>query len=345
VTDRPEPNSIAKAKRPFFLGVDLGGTNVKFGLVDDDGNTLAKVSMPTESPRGPEDCARRMGERALALIVEAGAAPDDVPRVGLATPGTMDVPAGLMLQPHNFPGWSNFPIRDRLSHHCGKPVAYVNDANAAAYGEFWKGSGAEYASMILLTLGTGVGGGILVDQQLIDGAHSTGGEVGHIIIDYHDDARLCPCGQRGHLEAYASGPSVVRRTEEALEAGGKSSISDRLEQGAELTPLVVAQEAEAGDALCLEIVLNTAKYLGVGVVTLIHTIDPDGVVLGGAVTFGGVKSKLGRRFLARLKEEVAARAFPVLAERVAIDFAALGSDAGYIGAAGVARAQFHAGAR
>ncbi len=330
------------AERPLYLGVDLGGTNVKLGLVDDQGNPLASASMPTDVPLGAEDATRRIGERARALVAEAGAALDDVPCIGLATPGTMDVPAGMLLEPHNLPGWSHFPIRDRLSHYCGKPVVYVNDANAAAYGEFWKGSGAELSSMILLTLGTGVGGGILVDHHLIDGAHSHGGEVGHIIIDSRDDSRLCPCGQRGHLEAYASGTAVIRRTEEALESGAKTSLSDRMEQGAELSPLLVAEEAQAGDALSLKIVENTARYLGIGLVTLIHTIDPDGVVLGGAMDFGGHDSPLGRQFLDRVRDEVKQRAFPVLAEKVSIDFALLGGAAGYIGAAGVARRQYSA---
>ncbi len=219
VTDRPPLTSVSKARPPFFVGIDLGGTNVKLGLVDDDGNRLAYASMPTNVPSGPEEGARRMGERALTLIAEAGVPTDAMPCVGLATPGTMDVPAGMLLEPHNLPGWSQFPIRDRLAHHCGKPVVYVNDANAAAYGEFWKGSGSEHDSMVLLSLGTGIGGGIMVYDRVIDGAHSHGGEVGHIIIDSRDDARVCPCGQPGHLEGYASATAVIHRTIEALQAG------------------------------------------------------------------------------------------------------------------------------
>jgi len=278
-----------------------------------------------------------MGEAVRRLIGEADLSPADVAYAGLGSPGTMDIPAGTLIRPHNLPGWFDFPIRDRVSHHCGLPVAFANDANAAAYGEFWVGTGRDHHSMVLFTLGTGVGCGVIIGDLSIDGEHSHGAECGHIIIDYRDDARMCPCGQRGHLEAYASATAVVKRTEEALAAGGASSLARRIERGEELSPLMMAEEAEAGDPLSLELILETARLLGVGVVTLIHTIDPSGVVLGGAMTFGGNERELGRRFLAEVRGEVRKRAFPVLAESVTIDFATLGADAGYIGAAGIAR--------
>jgi glucokinase len=216
-------------------------------------------------------------------------------------------------------------------------VAFTNDAAAAAYGEYWVGAGREFHSLVLFTLGTGIGCGIIIGDLSIDGENSHGAECGHIIIDCGQHARICGCGQRGHLEAYASATAVIKRTQEALDSGRKSSLGDRLAAGAELTPKLLAAEAEAGDDLSLEIVLETAAFMGVGIVTLLHTIDPTGVLLGGAMTFGGNDSPLGRRFLRRIKEEVDRRAFPLLARRIAIDFAALGSDAGYIGAAGIAR--------
>jgi glucokinase len=271
------------------------------------------------------------------VIAQSGAAAAAVARVGLGSPGTMDIPTGMLLDPPNLPTWQNFPIRDRLSHHCGLPVAFQNDANAAAYGEFWVGSGQPWNSMVMFTLGTGVGCGIIVDHMILDGQHSHGAECGHIVIDHCDDAPKCSCGQLRHLEAYASAKGVVRRTEEALAAGRASSLAARVAKGEQLSPLLLADEAEAGDPLAREIVLDTARYLGVGVVNLMHTIDPSGVVLGGAMTFGGHESALGRQFLERVREEVRRRAFPVLAEQTIIDFAALGADAGYIGAAGVAR--------
>jgi glucokinase len=327
---------LDQAQPPFYVGIDLGGTNIKLGVVDDLGRTLVRHSLPTQAERGPEDAAVRMGQAVREMLAKLGLRPEQVARAGLGSPGTMDIPAGLLLTPHNLPGWHNFPLRDRVSHHSGLEVTFANDAAAAAYGEFWVGSGRDFSSLILLTLGTGIGGGIIVGELSIDGEHSHGAECGHIIIDSRDDARICPCGQPGHLEGYASATAVIKRTEEALASGRASSLARRAQQEP-LTPLMVAQEAEAGDALAMELVLETARYLGIGIVTLIHTIDPTGVLLGGAMTFGGPDAVLGRRFLQRVREEVRRRAFPVLAQRTVIDFASLGGDAGFIGAAGLAR--------
>lgn len=327
-----------QAQPPWFVGVDLGGTNIKAGVVDDLGRSLSWHSMKTDAARGPEDGARRMGQAVLRAIDLAGLKPGDVARVGLGSPGTMDIPAGMLLDPPNLPGWANFPLRDRVSHHCGLPVTFANDAGAAAYGEYWVGSGRELASLVMFTLGTGVGGGIIVDDVSIDGEHSHGSECGHIIIDCTPSARVCSCGQPGHLEGYASATAVIKRTQEALDAGRQSTLAGLLGEGEKLTPLLIGTAAEAGDALALEIVLDTAMYLGVGVVSLMHTIDPAGVIIGGAMTFGGHGTPLGRRFLERIREEVRRRAFPVPAQRTKIDYASLGGDAGYIGAAGLARA-------
>ena len=333
--------SFSEAQSPLFVGVDVGGTNIKVGLVDDRGRTLAFRAVPTEVDRGVEEATARMAAAVGEVIGEAGATIEAVKRVGLATPGTMDIPAGMLLEPPNLPGWRHFPIRDSLAGHLGLAVTYANDAGAAAFGEYWCGTGRDFRSMVLLTLGTGIGCGIIVDGVSLDGEHSHGAECGHIIIDYHESARVCPCGQTGHLEAYASATAIVGRTREALGKGRTSSITGRLAEGAELTPLVLAEEAAAGDALAAELILGTAEYLGIGIVTLLHTIDPDGVVLGGGMNFGGNESALGRGFLARVCEEVQRRAFPVVARRVKIDYATLGSDAGYIGAAGLARRDFY----
>ncbi len=335
--------TAAQAQRPLFVGVDLGGTNIKTGLVDDQGRTLAFVSIPTEIERGAEDGTRRMGESVRRVIAEAGLKLTDIARVGLGTPGTMDVPKGLLLEPVNLPTWRHFPIRDRLAHHAGLPVTYANDAKAAAFGEAWAGAGRGLSKyMVLFTLGTGIGCGIIVDGLLVVGEHSHGAECGHILIDYRDDARMCGCGKTGHLEAYASATALIKRTREALDAGRKSSLSARLANGEELSPLLVKQEAETGDELALEIVLDTARYLAVGIVTLMHTIDPQGVFLGGAMTFGGhiPPTGIGRQFLDTIRAEVRRRALPVPAAETQIDFATLGGDAGYIGAAGLARQEY-----
>lgn len=326
-----------QATRPFFIGIDLGGTNIKVGLVDDEGRTLAWTQIPTQADLGPEEGARRMAHAAHGLIAEAGLDPQDVAHVGLGSPGTMDVPAGMLLEPHNLPGWFNFPIRDRVKHHCGLPVAFSNDANAAAYGEYWIGAGREFTSMVLFTLGTGIGCGVIVGDLLLEGEHSHGAECGHLIISFEPDARVCPCGRTGHLEGYASATAVVKRTEERLAAGACSTLTERIASGEAFSPKMLAEEAERGDEFSLEMILETARYLGVGAVNLMHTIDPDGVVLGGAMTFGGHENPVGRRFLAEVRAEIHRRAFPVLSAATVVDFASLGPDAGYIGAAGVAR--------
>jgi glucokinase len=364
MAEHREPIRAREAQAPFFVGVDLGGTNIKIGVVDDrgqplvlvdadgrpmaddGGRPLVKLSVPTEVEKGAEDATRRMGEGVIRAIRAAGVDGSQVPRVGLGSPGTMDIPAGKLVDPVNLrgPGWKGFPIRDRLAAHCGKPVAFANDAAAAAYGEYWVGAGQDFHSMVLLTLGTGIGCGIILGGVSIDGENSHGAECGHIIIDCAEDARRCGCKQPGHLEAYASATAVIARTEEALKAGRTTSLTERIaaeeskeEDERKGVPELIAEEAQAGDELSMELVLETARYLGIGIVSLMHTIDPNGVFLGGAMTFGGSQTELGRRFLDRIKEEVQRRAFPVLAERTAIDFASLGGDAGYIGAAGIAR--------
>lgn len=329
--------SAAAAQRPLYAGIDVGGTNIKFGIVDDCGRTLAKLKIPTLDKRGPEDAVHRMKEQLERFQESLGFHDGELLAVGLATPGTMDLSAGIILAPPNLPGWRNFPIRDRLRDVCGKPVKYMNDATAAGFGEFWVGSGQDYSSFVLLTLGTGVGAGIIIDGETIDGAHSHGSECGHTIIDGSPSGRICNCGQSGHLEAYASATALVKRTTELLDAGRTSSISQRLAAGDELTTLLLSQEADKGDSLALEIILESAVYLAMGIVNVVHTMDPAAVALGGAMDFGGNDSPLGRRFLETVRQEFRKRTFSVLAQNTVIDFAQLGGDAGYIGAAGMAR--------
>ena len=322
---------------PLFVGIDLGGTNIKAALVDDAGRMVAFHTEKTRVADGPEDAAARMG-RAVGLLAEAaGLTAADVAAIGLGTPGPQDLPTGVMLKPGNFPGWENFPVRDRVAAHCGHDVAYANDATAAAYGEFWVGSGRDDASLLLLTLGTGVGGGIIIDDLVLEGAHSHAAECGHIIVDSAAAARPCPCGQLGHLEAYASATALKARAAEQLAAGGTGSLAESVAAGEPLTPILIGREAEAGDQLALNLIRETADWLAVGIVSLMHTIDPAAVILGGAMTFGRDENPIGRGFLEQITAGVRRRAFPTLAEKTAIRFASLGGDAGSIGAAGIGR--------
>jgi glucokinase len=221
--------------------------------------------------------------------------------------------------------------------HCGRPVTFANDAGAAAYGEFWVGSGREYSSLVFLTLGTGVGGGIIIGEVNVEGAHSHGSECGHILVDPAPTARMCPCGQPGHLEAYTSATSLKAMVRERIAAGATGSLAAAVAAGEDLTPILIAREAERGDPLATDVLMEAARWLGIGIVSLMHAIDPETVVIGGAMTFGRERNPVGRAFLERVKREVHGRTFPVLAERTSIRYASLGGDAGSIGAAGLAR--------
>lgn len=332
--------SPATAKKPYFVGLDVGGTNIKFGIVDDAGETLAYESIRTEQEKGPEDACVRMAAVVRQLIESSGIQAKDVVYAGIATPGPMDIPNGMILRPGNLPGWRDFPIRDRVSHHLGLPVAFANDANAAAYGEFWSGAGKQFHSLVLLTLGTGIGGGIIIGDTLVEGEHSCGSECGHIVINPADDAPLDSLGNRGSLEGHCCAGAVIDRALAAIKSSASTSLAKRQAAGDAITPQVVAEEAEKGDEVARDIIMETARWLAIGIVSFIHTIDPDAIVLGGAMTFGGNDRQLGREFLQRIRDVVRPRLLEPLRDTVKIEFASLGGDAGYIGAAGLARLAF-----
>jgi glucokinase len=326
---------VSQASLPLYFGVDVGGTGIKIGLVDDAGKTIGFTAIPTEEPKGPSNAMQRVAAACSSLLKDLGLDWSAVPRVGLGTPGSQDIPRGMLIAPPNHPHWHNFPIVACLEGELGRPVSFANDANAAAFGEFWVGTGAIYSSMILLTLGTGVGGGIIVDNQLVVGRNSFGGECGHLIVDSHPDARLCVWGGgRGHLEAYASASAVAARAREELRLGAVSCLRDKAEQ---VTSRMIYEAAVKGDSFSLKIIDETADYLAIGITTLVHTLDPGLVVLGGAMNFGGRESPIGQRFMNRIKKTFRERSFEYVANGTTIDFASLGGDAGYLGAAGIAR--------
>ena len=340
------PTNVAgQFHRPIFIGVDVGGTNIKIGVVDDRGQTIADGKFPTQ----PNKSSRMVFEQAKReldkLLATTAFAWSDVCAVGLGTPGPMDIRTGKILTPTNLPGWHHSPIRDELSQLVGKPVTLVNDAGAAAFGEYWVGCGHHYESLVLLTLGTGIGGGIIVDGISIDGFHSHGAEVGHMTIDSCQQARMCGCGQLGHLEAYASATALVDRTREAMSGDMvndvRSSLADRISDESPLSALMIAEAASAGDVLAGKMIAETASHLGTGIALLAHIIDPAAFVLGGAMNFGGSTHPLGQQFLADVVAATRKRIFPVLAENLIVEFAALGGSAGFIGAAGLARQQYH----
>lgn len=314
---------------PYYVGIDLGGTNVKSGVVDDDGRPMSSISLPTRAELGPEVGLKTLAQAAKLAVESSQLVWDDIHAVGLGSPGTMDLQRGWLLEPHNLPGWYNLPIRDRLAELLNKPTVLQNDANAAAFGEYWVGAGRKTRSLVMFTLGTGIGCGIVAEGQILEGRHSHGGECGHIVIQM-ENGRLCSCGAYGHLEAYASATALVKRAEEALEYDRDSLLLEAQERGT-LTSRAVSEAAERGDVLARRLMRETARYLAVGAVCLMHTIDPD------IVLFGGGMIAAGPSLLNDIRTEVKALAFPIPAERTRIEYAQLGGDAGFIGAAACAR--------
>jgi glucokinase len=314
---------------PLFVGLDLGGTTMKAGVVDDAGAAFASVNLPTEAYRGQEFGLERMCETIRQAVAAANLRLSDIAAIGVATPGTMDIPRGIILDPPNLKPWRNVPVRDHVQRVFQLPTAFQNDANAAAFGEFWVGAGKDAHSMVLFTLGTGVGGGIIIGDIVLEGEHSHGAELGHMKIEM-TNPRQCGCGRWGCLEAYASATAVVKRAQEALAARGvRSSLQDV--NAAALTARHVFDAAANGDGLADKIVEDTAYYLAVGATNMMHTIDPDVVV------FAGGMIAAGDDFLARIRRHIQQLAFPVPAEKTRVVYAELGSDAGFIGAAACAR--------
>jgi glucokinase len=325
--------SAVRYSPPFFVGIDLGGTNIKSGVVDNEGRSLSSVSIQTRAENGPIAGVDSLAAAANKAVAESGIKWDRIAAVGLGSPGTMDLSAGMLIDPPNLPGWDNFPIRQRLADRLQKPTTFQNDANAASYGEFWVGAGKECRSQVMFTLGTGIGCGIVVDGTIIEGRHSHGAECGHIIIEM-ENGRQCSCGAYGHLEGYASATALVKRAHEALDGDTSPSLLRSLKHDA-LTSRAISEAADAGDDLARRLMRETARYLAVGAVSLMHTIDPD------IVLFGGGMIAAGQPFLEAIRTDIRAIAFPVPAAKTRIEYAQLGGEAGFIGAAGCARIAFH----
>jgi glucokinase len=325
--------SAVRFSPPFFVGIDLGGTNIKSGVVDNEGRPMSAVSIETHADKGPHVGLDNLVAAAHEAVRDSGLSWDRIAAVGLGSPGTMDLEAGMLLDPPNLPGWDNLPIRQLLAERLAKPVTFQNDANAACYGEYWVGAAKDDRSLVMFTLGTGIGCGIVVDGMIIQGRHSHGAECGHIIIEM-ESGRQCSCGAYGHLEGYASATALVKRAFEALSADPGSSLLSKLNHD-DLTSRAISEAADAGDALARRLMRETAHYLAVGAVSLIHTIDPD------VVLFGGGMIAAGESFLEDIRADIRLMAFPVPAAKTRIEYAQLGGDAGFIGSAGCARFAFH----
>jgi glucokinase len=323
-------------KRLLFAGLDVGGTSMKAGIVDDAGRPVAEpISLPTEAHRGQEHGLERMTETIREAVKAARLRIEDIAAVGVATPGTMDIPAGIILDPPNLKPWQDVPVRAHIEKAFGLPTAFQNDANAAAYGEYWVGAGRGTFSMVLFTLGTGIGGGIIINDMILEGRHSHGAELGHQKIEM-TNPRQCGCGRYGCLEAYASATAIVKRAHDALGPdGGKSGLNGVLHNKGQISAKDVFDVAAGGDPLAQQLVDQTAYYLAVGTTNMLHTIDPD------MAAFAGGMTAAGEGFLKKIRQYVRQLAFPVPAEKCDIRYAELGSNAGFIGAAGCGRQIFY----
>jgi glucokinase len=336
------PRDRKSAILEFFIGVDVGGTNIRTGVVTSTGRPLSCVVVPTQGEKGPDHGLETIRNAIVRAVDTSPVRMRNITAIGLAVPGTLDIPNGIWMEPANLPTWRNIPVRQQIADHFELPVTLKNDANAAAFGEFWAGGGRGAHSLVLWTLGTGVGCGLIVDGKLVEGAHSHGGECGFLYIQM-ENGRPCATGMKGTLEAYAGAAGMITRCHEAIASGEHSTIlSEQVAAGQDITPLLIARAAEQNDPLALRLVDDSARFMSYGTANLMHTIDPDVVLFGGNMTFGRNGTPLGRRFLQTVRDEVKGLTFPVPGENVRVDYAQLGGKAGIIGAAGCAWAAFGA---
>ena len=318
---------------PFelFLGIDVGGTDVKLGLVDASGCVHARHRVPTADLILPDRVFEFCIEYARDRAAQIGS---PLAAVGLAVPGVLDTEAFELREVVNLHGWLGVPLRDQLREVAEIPSSVINDANSAAFAEHAaRDLGGK--SLALVTLGTGVGCGVVFSGRAHGGDHGCAGELGHIAIDFSDRALPCTCGSRGHLESYAGAKGVIKRLRAAIKHS-TDSVPDDLRSD-DVTPRTIAEFAEQGDELCGRIVDETADYVGRAVGLMGQVADPAVVLLGGAMTFGGNATQTGRRFLEQVRAAVKATTLVQVGGNMQIDFATLGADAGMLGAAMVAR--------
>ena len=315
----------------YCIGIDLGGTYVKFGLLDER-HRLVEVRQ-LRTPQGAEAVIEQMACGARQLIDEHGLAGRDVLGVGIGSPGPLDLDRGIIIAMPNISGMENTPIRDRVAEKLSLPAVLDNDANCAAFGEHLCGGGRDGRDMVLLTLGTGVGSGIIVDGKVLHGAHGVAGEIGHIMVD--PGGEQCGCGQRGCLERYCSATFIARWATRLIESEGRDGLlAAVLKQSGSINSRDIQQAAAAGDELAMEIWDSAAYYLAVGCINICRTLDPHEILLGGGL------ANSGDALLAPVRKHFTSLHWKLTGQLTHIDLAQLGNDAGAIGAAGLAWAAF-----
>ena len=317
-------------REQFIIGVDLGGTNIVAGAMTADGSRhLAMRSIPTKASVGDEGVAERivgLVEGVILDTIEHGdAARRDFIGIGVGAPGPLDREKGVVLVAPNL-GWKDFPLRQRIQDRLNLPTTLDNDANCATFGEWWQGAARGGRNVVGLTIGTGIGGGLILDGALYHGSSDMAGEIGHTTIDLN--GRHCKCGNYGCLEAYASASAIATRAREVLVRDEQESIIPTMVDGNfdSITAQIVYDAAKQGDQTANEIVRDTARYLGAGVANLLNIFNPDIVVLAGGVTAAG------DALFVPLRAEVRRRAFSPAVRAVRILPGELPGTAGVVGA-------------
>ncbi len=311
-----------------YIGIDLGGTNIKAGIVDmDAGTVVANKSIPTLAREGHEAVMKRMADVALNVVEEAKLTRDDIGGIGIGLPGVLDLDKGLTIFLPNLPGtWPNIPVRSVISEKTGLPVSILNDARAITYGEWKFGAGRGVDTMACFTIGTGVGGGLVVNGKLHMGIGGTAGELGHQTIDYNGPR--CGCGNNGCLEAFASGPAIAAMGVKAVMQGITTNIGKIVNYDLnKITPDVIAKAASEGDATAQDIYQKVGVYFGIAIANVLVSVGPRKVVLGGGV------AAAGELLFEPIRRTVRERVSVMPVDQVEIVPALLGNNAGVMGVA------------
>jgi glucokinase len=319
----------------MIVGVDIGGTNIVVGTMTEDGTALYGLGKErTDVAGGGDGVVAQIGHMIKKSIADARnemGTDFEAAGVGIGAPGPLDRKQGVVLLTPNL-GWKDFPLRDKVTAITGIPTTLDNDANCAILGEWWRGAARESRIVVGLTIGTGIGGGIVIDGHVYHGISDIAGELGHMTID--STGRRCKCGNYGCLEAYASGSAIADRAVEGLESNTASSLPDLVNGNlSEITAHTVYDAAHDGDAYALEVIRDTARFLGAGVANLINIFNPETVVICGGVTAAG------DQLFKPLQSEVARRAFRPAVAACRIVPGSLPGTAGVFGAAAAFKVQ------
>jgi glucokinase len=313
---------MTRGSKKLIFAVDLGGTHLRAATVDERGKIHFRAKQNTPQGTDPNQIVDAVVNAVREYRKEAGAAADELKAVSLVVPGTVNVADGTVVKAPNLPCLDGFPLASALTDQLGLPAILENDANAAAVGEMWQGAARGCRTIICVTLGTGVGGGIILDGELWRGVDGAAAEIGHMCVDPFGGV-ACTCGSRGCLEVFASATAIVRMTREAS-LRHPDSI---LHASRELTAETIFAAGLKGDELALEIFRRMGVYLGIGLANLINILNPEMIVIGGGVVNGW------DLFERDMLQQVEERAFPLLAARVKIERAKCGDDAGLLAAA------------